>query len=181
MALVADGEAPKEPNENAFESPSAQVLREQTGAIRERSSYFGSVHYVLHFLSTASNEKLGACALALGLTTYLVLGRVGLVLIGMIVGIVLHAAWEGYTDKRRDDRFSDKGGKRKKDEALDRVARVLDWKLSDGVPDEGDIQGNTNDDSLRTSERWEDFSDFRPATRTAMGRLVDAVICDYVQ
>lgn len=181
MALVTAGEAPEEPNGKAFESPIAQVLQEQAGAPLERSSYMGFVHHVLHFLSTASNEKLGACALALGLITYLVLGKFGLFLIGMVVGTVLHATWEGYTGNGRDGRFSDRVNKKRKEEALDVVARVLNWRDSKGVSDEGDIHGNTNGDSLQVSERLEDFSDFGPATRTAMARLVDAVICDYVQ
>lgn len=52
----------------------------------------------LSFLSNASNETLGACAIGLCATTYLALGRVGLVLIGTVAGVVLHATWEGSHD-----------------------------------------------------------------------------------
>ena len=56
--------------------------------------------YALNFLSNASNETLGACFVGLGATTYLVLGRIGLVLIGVVGGVVLHATWDGdATDK----------------------------------------------------------------------------------
>ncbi|KAL8872462.1 MAG: hypothetical protein Q9198_007204 [Flavoplaca austrocitrina] len=53
-----------------------------------------SLDYILQFLSTASNETLGACLAGLGAATYFILGRIGLVLIGVVGGIVLHAVWE---------------------------------------------------------------------------------------
>src|SRR6266480_6019842 len=43
----------------------------------------------IDFLSSASNETLGACLVGLGATTYFILGRVGLVVIGVAGGIVL--------------------------------------------------------------------------------------------
>ncbi|KAL9041316.1 MAG: hypothetical protein Q9180_001357 [Flavoplaca navasiana] len=53
-----------------------------------------SLDHILQFLSTASNETLGACLAGLGAATYFILGRIGLVLIGVVGGIVLHAVWE---------------------------------------------------------------------------------------
>jgi hypothetical protein len=50
---------------------------------------------VLDFLSTATTETIGGIAVGLAACTYLVLGRAGLVLIGALGGVVLHAAWEG--------------------------------------------------------------------------------------
>ena len=63
----------------------------------ESSGGVGSERYVewvrseraLEFLSNASNETLGACIVGLAAVTWLVLERVGLVLIGERVGLVL--------------------------------------------------------------------------------------------
>jgi len=183
MASVAAIEAPEEPNDSASESPNARGLREQTvtGAFLEKAAFTGFVNYVLHFLSAASNEKLGACALALGLVTYFVLGRFGLVLIGMIGGIVLHATWETSAGFGVDERFKDKENSRRKEEGLDVIARVLNWRQSQGVSDKDADHGATNGDASGASERGEEMTDFRPATRAALSRLIDAVIRDYVQ
>lgn len=77
---------------------------------------------VLRFLSTASNEVIGGIAVALAVCTYLILGRVGLLLIGALAGIILHATWEGQgvlagsvEDARRE-------------KGLDVVKRVLEWQ-----------------------------------------------------
>src|SRR5437868_920931 len=45
---------------------------------------------ILDFLSNASNETLIASLVGLGATTYFVLGRLGLLLIGGVGGVVLH-------------------------------------------------------------------------------------------
>lgn len=181
MVSASADEAPEELNAKAFESRNAHVWGEQTGVLLERTSYIGFMDRVVHFLSTASNEKLGACALALGLVTYLGLGRFGLVLIGMVAGVVLQATWEGYIGSGVGGPVRDKENKRRKEVGLDIVARVLDWRHGPIVSDEGDNQGNTNADAIQLAEHQENFGDLRPATRAALSRLVDAVIRDYVQ
>src|SRR3954465_12029218 len=54
---------------------------------------------ILQFLSTASNETFSGIALGLGLSTYVLLGRLGLVLLGALGGVVLHATWEGKSSR----------------------------------------------------------------------------------
>lgn len=130
----------------------------------------------LEFLSTASNETLGACLVGLGATTYFVLGRVGLVIIGVAGGVVLHATWEKAAgDGTRSIE------ERRKEVGLDVIHRVLKWReeREDGrgegdetaVPDRIDLQ----------SERKLDFEGFRPETKAALEELTDAVIRDYVK
>ena len=172
------GEASEELNWN---SENGRGLRLRTGAPLERSSYTGAMNHMLDFLSTASNEKLGAWALASGLVTYLVFGRFGLVLISVVAGILLHATWEVYTGGGGGGLVKDKENKRRKEVGLDVVARVLEWRRSQGRSDDGDNQEYRNGDAVRASGGGEDFTEFRPRTRTALSRLVDAVIRDYVQ
>lgn len=131
----------------------------------------------LDFLSNASNETLGACGVALCATTYFVLGRVGLVLIGAVGGVVLHATWEASNEVGLAD--TDKNGQSRKRQELGAVVanRVLDWRESNKNKE----QDETGADTAVSAKKLLDFSDFRPATGSALTTLTDAVIRDYVK
>jgi len=139
------------------------------------------VDRALDFFSHASNETLGACFVGLGASTYLVLGRVGLVLIGVVGGIALHATWEGQSTQGDKDAV-DKERKRR-ELGLDVVSRV--WKWNDnrhGAQDEN-AQGNTEDgsaDVMLYSGKKLDFGAFEPETAAALDTFCSAVIGDYV-
>ena len=128
---------------------------------------------ILDFLSNASNETLGACAVGLGATTYLVLGRLGLVLIGAVGGVVLHATWEGSGATGIEEETGADTRKRK-EKSLDIVQRVLELRrgqtLQDGEPETEDVN----------SARALDFSGFRPDTKSALEGFTGAIIRDYV-
>jgi hypothetical protein len=134
----------------------------------------------LHFLATASNETLGACLVGLGAGTYLILGRVGLVLIGVVGGVVLHATWEGQIQSSEDTQQKGKSSETRKRELGAHVAnRLLDWRdkreKQDGDADNSDL-------SLKLySGKNLDYSDFKPETAAALTELTDAVIRDYVK
>jgi hypothetical protein len=127
----------------------------------------------LHFLATASNETLGACLVGLGAGTYFILGRVGLVLIGVVGGVVLHATWEGQS------KDGEEKGKGRRELGVDVALRVLDWR--DTRPLE---QGAGEGDDLSVqllAGKTLDFSEFQPETAAALTELTDAVIRDYVK
>ncbi|XP_014556521.1 hypothetical protein COCVIDRAFT_26742 [Bipolaris victoriae FI3] len=134
----------------------------------------------LHFLATASNETLGACLAGLGAGTYLILGRVGLVLIGVVGGVVLHATWEGYHNDSQ-------GGQGKSAEArrrelgADIAQRVLDWRNSHSLHDTAEKHDSYDLNVQLYSGKKLDYSDFRPETAAALTELTDAVIRDYVK
>ncbi|RDW57982.1 hypothetical protein BP6252_13393 [Coleophoma cylindrospora] len=123
----------------------------------------------LKFMSTASKETIGGIAVGLAACTYLVLGRVGLVLIGAFGGILLHASWEGQTILvgSVEDARQEKG--------LDIVKRILDFREREAAACLGD-DSDTDDDGINNS-----FDSFRPETASALNNLVDAVIRDYVK
>ncbi|KAK4694333.1 hypothetical protein P7C71_g3231, partial [Lecanoromycetidae sp. Uapishka_2] len=123
---------------------------------------------VLEFLSNASNETLGACVVALGATTWLILGRVGLVLIGVVGGVVLHATWEGSSQGVADAEASAKEARKRREKGLDIVARVLDWR--ERTKDE-DRLAKVNEESKKIL----DFTSFQPETGAALVGLTDAV------
>ena len=114
----------------------------------------------LRFLSTATPETIGGIAVGLAACTYLVLGKVGLVLIGVLGGIVLHATWEGRspTASSNEDIRREKG--------LDIVKRLLDLRETRTIEEdeqEKEILGNS-------------FEGFQPETGAALNELVEAVI-----
>ena len=136
---------------------------------------------LLNFLSNASNETLGACAIGLCATTYLVLGRVGLVLIGAVGGIVLHATWEVSNNNGAGGQSNAADGTRRRRElGIEVVRRALEWKATRKGTLDGEV---LNSDAVEASldDKILGFSDFRPATRNALNALTDAVIRDYVR
>ena len=135
----------------------------------------------LQFLSTASNETLGACAVGLAASTYLVLGRLGLVLIGAVGGIVLHATWEGQDAGAESVGSQEKQQRRKRELGLEVTKRALDWRdrkrqERDTVQDEDWTVAATSNTS-----KPPDFADFQPETQEALKEFTDAIIRDYVR
>ncbi|KAJ4338145.1 hypothetical protein N0V87_004120 [Didymella glomerata] len=133
----------------------------------------------LQFLATASNETLGACLVGLGAGTYLILGRVGLVLIGVVGGVVLHATWEGQLHGGEDAERGKSSEARKRELGADVARRILDWRGNK------DKQGGDVDDSDLSLKLYSgkvlDYSEFKPETAAALTELTDAVIRDYVK
>lgn len=137
---------------------------------------------VFRFLSTATTQSLSAVGVGLAATTYLVLGRVGLMLIGAFGGIALFAAWEA---RNPEIALALRG-----ETSSELLARVIEYRKRDKV--ESGIQGvegklgnesadlpldNFGEESTLAST----FENFRPETRQALNNLVDAIIRDYVQ
>lgn len=135
---------------------------------------------LLSFLSTASNEILGGCFAGLGVATYLVLGRVGLILIGVVTGIVLHATWESVG---RDDRsLQTMELKRRKELGLDILKRLLDWRDRKTSVIEPSGTYTREDVLVQLSHRKKlTFEEFEPKTATALSDFVEAIIYDYVK
>ncbi|KIW05462.1 uncharacterized protein PV09_03351 [Verruconis gallopava] len=133
----------------------------------------------LQFLSTASNETLGACLVGLGATTYLVLGRVGLVLMGVVGGVVLHATWDGNTTRLGSQAAEEK---RRREIGLDVIHRVLSWRVSE--PQTADGEDGTRESVNRVDivgKKRLDFSSFRPETANALNELSEAFTRDYIR
>ncbi|KAF2028266.1 hypothetical protein EK21DRAFT_70158 [Setomelanomma holmii] len=135
----------------------------------------------LHFLAAASNETLGACLVGLSAGTYLILGRVGLVLIGVVGGVVLHATWEGNAQGDDGEKKGKSNDTRRRELGVDVAHRVLDWR-DKRTQEKGAHGDDTSDLSLKLySGKPLDFSEFQPETAAALTELTDAVIRDYVK
>lgn len=137
---------------------------------------------ILGFLSRANNDTLGACLAGLVAITYLILGRVGLVVIGVFVGVVLHTTWEEIinTHGNAPDSIYEIR-KRKQEQGFAILERVLDWrerKTSNNGFEYDDVAEENSPIVLSTEL---DFSDFPPSTGAALTNLTEAVIRDYVK
>ncbi|KAJ5286915.1 hypothetical protein N7478_002601 [Penicillium angulare] len=135
----------------------------------------------LEFLSHASNERLLGVLSLLFIGTYVILGRVGLILIGAALGVILHASWEGPTSANNGDDGLPISTRRPK-LALEVSKRLLDWSLHQ--PSATDNDGNNGNlvaapEDLTLSDL--EFSSFQPLTAAALRSFTDAVINDYVK
>lgn len=120
----------------------------------------------LRFLSTASPETLGGVAVGLAACTWLILGRVGLVMIGVVGGVVLHATFERQGSSAAMDE------ELRREKGLDIVKRILDLR------DEKDKNAGEDDDEEKEDTSFEGF---QPETQAALNGLVDAIVREYVR
>ncbi|RMZ82298.1 hypothetical protein DV738_g1708, partial [Chaetothyriales sp. CBS 135597] len=158
---------------------------------------------LLHFLSHASNETLGACAVGLAASTYLILGRIGLILIGAVGGIALHARWDSL-GRPNAQGIGEEGQRRRNELGIEVAKRALEWRdIKRGARqtdqshadyngyDDGNANANANADtdavalssrsSTDTKPPADLLSDFPPETQDAVNKFIDAIIRDYVK
>ena len=131
---------------------------------------------ILNFLSNASNETLGTCLIALAVAIYLILGRVGLVLIGVLVGVVLHS---GLEEIGKESKGAGVDAEVKRREAgLSVITRILDLRQPMKQKHRDPVEKSFTT-SLSTAER--DFCKFPKDIGRALKDLTDAVVRDYVR
>ncbi|KAI9373133.1 PXA domain-containing protein [Aspergillus egyptiacus] len=136
----------------------------------------GLLDLVLQFLSTCSNETMLIVLACLMGATYAMLGRLGLIIIGVTLGVTLHASWEG---PMSHDLLEARASRRTQ-LSLDVARRLLDWPS-------GKVTGNHQADyysgknqAVAESNMELDPSLFGPATTTALQSLIDAALRDYI-
>ena len=158
----ASSNGPK--NEEAFESNALQHLNKQ----------------LLQFLSNASNETLVGCLVGLGAATYLVLGRLGLILIGVVCGILLNATWGTSLQGHEDEGKILPTVSIAKGKDYNVIERLLNWRENKR---ELEVD-HTNAEKLSVTEKdleQKGLVTLKPATSAALEGLADAVIRDYVR
>lgn len=172
----SEQESPIEPSQqepsNVNKEPSTADTTSTTTVNNTVDIIREATDHALTFLSTASNETLIGCLVGLGAATYIVLGRVGLVLGGVVGGVYLHASWERASSGSQDDTTQSTTEVRKKEAGVEVVRRLLDWNKSKS----GDVQ-----DQLTEVSNLEDFSSLPPETAAALNTLADAIVKDYVK
>ena len=177
---------PDAPEDEPQPAPVSDVPVAETGAPKDTSNppsldVTALTDRALHFLANASNETLGACLVGLSAATYLILGRVGLVLIGVAGGVVLHATWEAHAHAGDATEKADASERKRRENGADVAHRVLDWRDT-RTKDVEKRKGSDGDLDVKLSSGKElDFSGFRPETAAALTELTDAITRDYVK
>lgn len=121
----------------------------------------------LHFAATASPGVLGGIAVGVSAVLYVLLGRVALLFIGAVTGVLAFISWEARNPEVARAVRGEKG--------LDILERLrLEARNIDTKPDEKDEE----DDEQYTLKA---FDEFRPETRDALSGLIDAIVRDYVK
>ncbi|KAF7119107.1 hypothetical protein CNMCM5793_008846 [Aspergillus hiratsukae] len=140
----------------------------------------GPVDYILHFLSSSDNSTLAGVAASLAIVTYVLLGRIGLLLIGLVAGVALHASWETAHTGLNGQQTGIYSVHRRKELSLNIANRLLE--LSSRKPSEpkSNNGGNIAKAAEQIFEPELDFSGFPPKTAAALRSLTNAVIKDYV-
>lgn len=121
----------------------------------------------LQFASTASASTLAGIGIGFAAVVYLILGRIGLVLIGAFGGVLGFIAWEARNPE---------------------IARIVRGEQGVDVLERLhlDLKGARPGKEENREEDDEQFAikaldEFRPETREALGGLIDAIIRDYVK
>lgn len=188
MTTMKETHDPVEATESAQTEPAPTILDSSPPTVTVNPlTTSAAINATLRFFANASNETLGACAVGLCASTYLVLGRVGLVLIGAVGGIVLHASWENQQHGGGSNAENSDTNRRRKELGLEIARRVLDWrdkrqlKQKEEEEDDDDIFLESKVEIDPTTTKALDYSDFQPQTSLALTNLTDAVIRDYVK
>ncbi|OBT69212.1 hypothetical protein VE03_01864 [Pseudogymnoascus sp. 23342-1-I1] len=171
MAIIEDNKDHQGNGSSPLDDDAPNGRADDTSSTRVPPATPDATTRLLQYLAHASTEQL--CAIAIGLAgcTYLVLGRVGLVLIGAFGGIILHASWESHSD------VADIQATHQRQKGLDILQKVLHWREKNPAnPYEFDDSDDTD-----VVVPGANFDDFRPATAEALRELVEATIRDYVE
>jgi hypothetical protein len=140
------------------------------------------LQYVQDFLSTAGDNSIILALVGLAIATYVILGSLGLLLIGIVSGVLLHAYWDGANDVYRQDAGFDISSqkRRTKELSIEVASRLLQWRSVKPVPDSDESRDPLDSKAEASPPADIHFPSFRPSTRLALLNLTDAVIRDYV-
>ncbi|KAG5969361.1 hypothetical protein E4U58_001486 [Claviceps cyperi] len=161
-------------NENNMNLPDLKDGSNSPGTTTEDSAESATrasalVTKALEFVSEATPLTLGTLTIAVSTVLYALLGRIGLLLIGALGGVLLFISVEARSPVIAQAVRGEQGG-----DVLARVWNELkiagaDTTGADGQPDDED------------GAMFKTFDDFRPETRDALCGLVDAVVRDYIK
>ncbi|KAF3492035.1 PX domain-containing protein [Arthroderma uncinatum] len=126
------------------------------------------------FLAHADRITLASISAGLIAVSYVVFGRLALLLVGAVGGVVLHIWWEGRESAADGD--GEAAGKRKRQELSLEVAN----RLTSLYADRGAKSGEDEDALHKSRDAVLDYSRLGPATGTALTAFTDSVIADYV-
>lgn len=130
------------------------------------------VNHQGQFLSLNAGERnmIVICGISLVLI-WLLLGKIGLVLIGVVSGIQLRSLWEKYGHPRGSDESCLKKADRSRQLGIEVVHRLMTWQSLE--------RPRTPAGTCEASVA--DFSDFQPAMGVALSAVSNEVVEQYVE
>lgn len=128
---------------------------------------FGVNSITLSNFDVSSPRLIATCGGSL-LLIWVLLGKVGLVLIGVACGVALHSWFEQFRDPTKLD---EERGRREL--GIEVVHRLINWQRPTVSSDGQSI--------LATGASPAEFSDFRPSTAGALVTASDAIVQQYVE
>ncbi|EEQ28476.1 hypothetical protein McanMca71_007164 [Microsporum canis] len=162
-------------NEKAADTTSIDLGDQATPAtLRSNPTSQSLVDQVSLFIAHADRITLLSVATGLVAVLYVLFGRLALLLLGGIGGVILHIWWEGYEGGEDGDNGA--AARRKRNE----LSLELANRLTALYADNGSKPDEDEDDLYKSGEPVLDYSKLGPATAAALTALTDSVVADYV-
>ncbi|KAI5306824.1 hypothetical protein KEM56_006942, partial [Ascosphaera pollenicola] len=159
--LAQAGEDKREDGKKEDESQGFLISPEQW------STYLDNI---LDFLASADTNTLAVVFAVAFVLTYTVFGRLGLILIGVVAGVVLQGFWEG--GNQEDQSIA---ARHRRELNAELAARVLRWH------DEDRLVEMTQENSIRSAGERLDYTDFHPAVSAALASFTEAAVRELVE
>jgi hypothetical protein len=136
--------------------------------------------WLLQLLGDASNPTLVACFTAVVFSVVIIFGGAGLLLLGIVAGCLLHAAWSNSNARHSGDigHLGKAGGD---ESSLSHAKRVLGLHQASTSSNAEPDTSSEAQDKLEKPSRGLDLSKLPPETGAALASFTDAVMRDYVR
>ncbi|OJJ43320.1 hypothetical protein ASPZODRAFT_74805 [Penicilliopsis zonata CBS 506.65] len=156
--------------------PSVDSQKDSQGSYSQPKTLIDAA---LEFLAVASNESLISAFVVLLAIIYIVFGQLGLLLIGVCLGVVFHASWEGSYHQTENNAPLSRNVNRRKELALELAGRLLEIPVSNSR--RLSIQDGETKGSEIPLELDHEYPTFRPETAAALQSLTHAILANYVK
>ena len=130
------------------------------------------VSKALRFLSDANPPTLVVCFLLLATVLHTIFGRIGLLIIGAVLGATAHASLE-WTEKL--DEPTVRTYTRKRETGLDIATRLFDWQ------EKNLLKGQRDKDTVAPKPDRSTEARLGPASTAALEELESAILQGYIQ
>ncbi|EFE30482.1 PX domain protein [Trichophyton benhamiae CBS 112371] len=161
-------------DDTAITASNESLAQPKSATVPQSSNSQSLVDQVSLFVAHADRTTLISISAGVVAVSYVLFGRLALLLVGAIGGVILYIWWEGQDNVTNGD--NEGAAKRKRHELSLEVAN----RLTALYADNGSKQDDDEDTLNRPGESSLDYSRMGPATEAALTALTNSVIADYV-
>lgn len=162
-------------DDTAITASNESLAQPKSATVPQSSNSQSLVDQVSLFVAHADRTTLISISAGVVAVSYVLFGRLALLLVGAIGGVILYIWWEGQDNVTNGD--NEGAAKRKRHELSLEVAN----RLTALYADNGSKQDDDEDTLNRPGESSLDYSRMGPATEAALTALTNSVIADYVR